>query len=101
MYYISSGQVKLMRHTSEGDTVNLYVGTSREKIAEASLFSESYHCAAMVDQPSEIYTIDRDTALAEIFNSPRNSREILKLFSGKIGDLRGLIEIRNIRSAQT
>ena len=100
MYYISSGRVKLMRHTREGDTVIMRIDTSREMIAEASLFSESYHCTAVVDQPSEIYTIDRDTALVEVFKSSRSSREILKLFSGHIRDLRSLIEIRNIRSAQ-
>ncbi len=101
MYLIASGRVKLQRHTREGDTVILHVGTAGEMIAEASLFSETYHCTAIIDQSAEIHTLERDLALAQILQNPGNSQKILKLFSRQIRDLRGLIETRNIRSAQS
>ena len=100
MYFIAGGRVKLLRHTHEGGTVILQAGTTGEMIAEASLFSETYHCSAIIEQSAKIYTLRRDFVLSRILDNPANSHQVLKLFSHQIRDLRGLIEVRNIRSAQ-
>ena len=100
MHFISSGRVKLVRHPLDGEDVVLHVATAGEMIAEASFFSETYHCSAIVDQASEIRYIDRDTALDKILSNKKTSQDVMRLFAQQIRDLRGLHELRNIRSAQ-
>lgn len=69
-------------------------------IAEASFFSEIYHCSAVADKPSEIKHINRDLALNVILNDMKTSKDVMRLFAQQIRDLRDLHELRNIRSAQ-
>ncbi len=101
MHFIVDGRVKLIRHLADGDDVVLHVATAGEMIAEASFFSEMYHCNAIVDKPSEILHIDRDLALKMILSDSQISLDVMSLFAKQIRDLRGLHELRNIRSAQS
>ena len=101
MFVLVRGRVRLLRHTVEGNAVVLHSGRAGEMIAEASLFSDTYHCSAIVDQHAEFHTLERNAALAQILDSPGNSRRVLKLLSHQVRNLRGLIEVRNIRSAQS
>jgi CRP-like cAMP-binding protein len=101
MHIIVNGRVKLIRHPFDGEDVVLHVATAGEMIAEASLFSEVYHCNAIADLPSEIQCIDRDKALRKILSDAETSRDTMRLFAQQIRDLRGLHELRNIRSAQS
>ena len=101
VYFLVAGRIKLLRHSREGDSIILHVGTAGEMIAEASLFAETYHCTALVDQAAEIHALDRNLALTQILGKADNSEKLLALLSGQIRDLRQLIEIRNIRSAQS
>jgi CRP-like cAMP-binding protein len=101
MHIIVNGRVKLIRHPVDGEDVVLHVATAGEMIAEASFFSEVYHCSAIADLPSEIQCIDRDEALKKILSDAQTSRDVLHLFAQQIRDLRGLHELRNIRSAQS
>jgi len=100
MYFVMSGRVKLVRHPADGEGVVLHVATAGEMIAEASLFSETYHCSAIADQPSELGCIDRKLALERILDNAQTSQSVMRLFAQQIRDLRGLHELRNIRSAQ-
>ena len=100
MHLIQQGRVKLIRHSLAGENIVLHVATAGEMIAEASFFSENYHCSAVADQPSKVLSIDRDSALNTIINSPQTSQTVMHLFAQQIRDLRGLHEIRNIRSAE-
>lgn len=101
MYLVVEGRVKLVRHLAEGKDVVLHAATEGEMIAEASFFSEAYHCNAVVDRPSSILRIDRDLALKMILSDSQTSLEVMKLFAKQIRDLRGLHELRNIRSARS
>lgn len=101
MHIIVNGRVKLIRHPLDGEDVVLHVATAGEMIAEASFFSEVYHCSAIADLPSEIQCIDRDEALKKILSDAQTSRNVMRLFAQQIRDLRGLHELRNIRAAQS
>jgi len=100
MHFVASGRIKLIRHTVDGDTSLLHIATAGEMIAEASLFSDNYHCSAVADRPSQIRRINRDVMLAQLLDNKQTSKAVLALFARQIRDLRGLIETRNIRSAR-
>ena len=100
MYFLQSGGIRLLRHTPEGDKVILHTASAGELIAEASLFSDHYHCSAITDYPSRVYSLPRRQLLHTLSTRAKLSLQVLKTLSQQIRDLRGLLEIRNIRSAE-
>jgi len=101
IYVVRRGRIKLIRSTIDGNPVVLQLAMAGDIIAEASLFSDAYHCAAVVDSPfAELSCFDRHELLATLKTSPTAAMNIMKLFSNRIRKLRTLLEIRNIRSAR-
>ena len=100
IYFINSGKIKLIRNTIEGSAVVLHIGLSNETIAEASMFSDFYHCTAIADSPSTVSYVKKDELLSLLKSKPEETLKLLAIFSGQIRDLRSLSEIKNIRSAK-
>ena len=101
VYVVKRGRIKLIRSTIDGNPVVLQLAMAGEIIAEASLFSDTYHCSAVVDSPSaELSCFDRHGLLAAFRESPATAMDIMELFAYRIRKLRALLEIRNIRSAK-
>jgi len=101
IYVVRRGRIKLIRSTIDGNPVVLQLAMAGDIIAEASLFSDTYHCAAVVDSPSaELSCFDRYGLLAALKESPAAAMDIMELFAHRIRKLRALLEIRNIRSAK-
>ena len=101
VYVVKRGRIKLIRSTIDGNPVVLQLAMTGDIIAEASLFSDAYHCAAVADSPStELSCFDRHELLAALEASPAAAMDIMELFTHRIRKLRALLEIRNIRSAK-
>jgi CRP-like cAMP-binding protein len=99
IYFINSGRIKLVRNTIEGSSVVIHIGSSGETIAEASIFSDCYHCTAIADSISEVSFVKKSALLSLLKSKPEETLKLLAIFSGQIRDLRSLSEIKNIRSA--
>jgi len=101
IYVVRRGRIKLIRNTVDGNPVVLQLATAGEIIAEASLFSDTYHCSAIVDsRTAELSCFDRHTLAKAIKESPAAAIKVAELFAHGIRKLRALLEIRNIRSAK-
>jgi len=101
VYVVQLGRIKLIRNTEDGNPVVLQLAMAGDIIAEASLFSDTYHCSAIVDSPSvELSCFDRHGLLSALKESPAAAIEVMELFAHRIRKLRALLEIRNIRSAR-
>ncbi|MCF6189600.1 MAG: Crp/Fnr family transcriptional regulator [Cocleimonas sp.] len=100
IYFIQVGKVKLIRNTSDGTPVVLHIGQQGESIAEASLFSNQYHCSAIIDSASDVLFVNKDSLIQFLINKPDVMMELLAIFSRQVRDLRAINEIKNIRSAK-
>jgi len=101
IYVVNRGRIKLIRNTEDGSPVVLQLAMAGDMLAEASLFFDTYHCAAMVDSSvAELSIFDRHELLSALQASPTAAMKILELFAHRIRKLRALLEIRNIRSAR-
>jgi CRP-like cAMP-binding protein len=98
-YIVLKGRVKLTRNTIDGNPVVLNVATANETIAEASLFSDNYHCNAIVDCTSTLYVLSKKHLMEFLTKDASLTLQIMELFSLQIRALRKLLEIKNIRSA--
>jgi CRP/FNR family transcriptional regulator len=100
MYFIKTGRLKLQRETVEGFTVIQHVAFSGEIIAEASLFSESYHCSAIADMSTEVSYLRKIDLLNDLEKNSIATKQLLVLYANQIMNLRAINEIKNIRSAK-
>jgi CRP-like cAMP-binding protein len=100
IYLVNKGKLKLIRNTIDGTPVVLHVGLSGETIAEASLFSDQYHCSAQADVASTLQSVNKQKLLEHLHNNPQQMKQLLAVFSRQVRDLRAINEIKNIRSAE-
>ncbi|MEL6964249.1 MAG: cyclic nucleotide-binding domain-containing protein, partial [Pseudomonadota bacterium] len=51
LFRVEDGLIRLVRHAADGREVTLHLAKPGDFFAEASLFSESYHCDAIAEHP--------------------------------------------------
>jgi len=100
MYFIKAGRLKLKRETIEGFSVVQHIAFKGEIIAEASLYSQHYHCSAIADTNTEISYLRKIDLLNYLEENPTVMSQLLILYAHQIKNLRTLNEIKNIRSAK-
>ncbi len=99
IYFIKKGKVKLIRNTIDGFPVTLHIAQKDESIAEASLFSDQYHCTALVDSDCELSYVNKRKLLTYLKENPASMMDLLSELSNQVRKLRSINEIKNIRSA--
>lgn len=100
LYCVEQGVLRLVRNTADGAQPILYEASAGETIAEASLFSEKYQCAAVAVTNSELICCNKQTMLVALKSSPDAMLDLLNAFSGQVRDLRTINEIKNIKRAK-
>jgi len=100
LYTVLDGCVRMVRFTGEGDAIVMHTARSGDSLAEASLFSEVYHCDAQAMAPSTVACYDKKSILAILRDLPEKSLACIALFARQVRSLRALLEVRSIRSAR-
>ena len=55
IFVVDEGSVEVIRHQRDGGSIVLQRASARAIVAEASLYSESYHCDAVVTLPTVVF----------------------------------------------
>ncbi len=100
VYCVKTGKIKLIRNTIEGTPITLHIAQSGETFAEASLFSNRYHCSAIADSKTEVSYFRKTELLDYLEQNPAAMKNLLTTFSHQVRELRAINEIKNIRSAK-
>jgi CRP-like cAMP-binding protein len=100
LYTVLNGCVRLVRYSRQGDAIVMHTARSGDSLAEASLFSDTYHCDAEAVLPSTVACYDKKSILAILHDSPEKSLAAIAHFSRQVRGLRALLEVRSIRSAR-
>jgi len=100
MYSVVQGCVTLQRVGLSGDTLTLHKAVAGGTFAEASIFSDVYHCDAICTQAGEVLKIDKTevTRLMEINTTFRNA--FTKHLAVQVQHYRAHIELLAIHSAK-
>lgn len=77
VFVIQDGLVELTRHQLDGAPVILQRATDGAVLAEASVYSDVYHCAALVALPSTVFQLPKPTFLTCL----REDRHFSELWS--------------------
>lgn len=100
LYEIASGRVRLVRLDRSGREVVLHNARAGDTIAEASLFSPTYHCDAIATTAARVRLYPKAAILAEFARSPEAARPFMARLGHQIMALRTLLERQSIRSAR-
>lgn len=100
LYRVKRGCVTLRRTTISGDTLTLYRALPGDLFAEASIFSEQYHCDAICVVPGEVQLISKKEVLEQLSNNKDFALSFSALLARQVQDYRFLLEILAIKSAE-
>jgi CRP-like cAMP-binding protein len=100
IYLVLSGEVHLQRYTDAGDLIIIHRAFPESYFAEASLFSDSYHCDAIIETEASVVAINKHAILNLMDNDPSFALKVTAYFARQVQDYRRLLELRSIKSAK-
>lgn len=99
-YEVVSGTVRLVRVDPSGREAVLQVASAGNCLAEASLFSPTYHCDAIATTEAVVRRYPKSVLLAELQRDPKISKSFAAMLAHQVMALRTRLERRNIHSAR-
>ena len=100
LYEIVSGRVRLARVDRSGREIVLHSASAGETLAEASLFSPTYHCDATAVTDAVVRLYPRAALLSELERDQKAAKAFMAMLARQVMSLRTRLEQRNIRSAR-
>lgn len=100
IYYLVAGEVRLLRYGSDGSEIVIHRVFSGESFAEASLFSDTYHCDALVSVSCELIRIEKNEVLKLLQNDPKFAVSLTSHLAKQVQSYRRLIELHAIKGAE-
>jgi CRP-like cAMP-binding protein len=92
--------VRLVRVDRSGPETVLHNAIAGETLAEASLFSSTYHCDAIATTAATVRLYPKMAILSKLRGSPDAAQAFMARLARQVMDLRSQLERRNIRSAR-
>lgn len=100
LYEVIKGRVRLVRVDRSGREAVLHSACAGETIAEASLFSATYHCDAIATTDAVVRLYPKAAVLAEFQRDPKAAQAFMAMLARQVMTLRTSLEQRNIHSAR-
>ncbi len=97
-YAVHNGVVRIYRVSSRGKEITLEIAGARSTFAEASLFSDIYHCYAEALKESTLCLIQKDAFLEMIQKDIQFAATWIRILSLEIIHLRQRIEELSLKS---
>jgi CRP/FNR family transcriptional regulator, dissimilatory nitrate respiration regulator len=99
-YEVVSGTIRLVRIDRSGREAILQVAHAGDNLAEASLFSSTYHCDAIATTQAVVRLYPKSVLLAELQRNPEIAKSFAAMLARQVMALRTRLERRNIHSAR-
>ena len=100
IFRVEAGQVDLQRITPAGHIVTLHRATAGTLFAEASLFSDRYHCDAICVRPGAVLRLDKNHILERLATDRTFSLAFNRTLAQQVQGYRQTLELTSIRSAR-
>jgi CRP/FNR family transcriptional regulator, dissimilatory nitrate respiration regulator len=100
LYEVLKGTVRLVRTDRSGREAVLQTASAGDILAEASLFSPTYHCDAIATDTATVRLYPKAVVLAELQRDPKIAQAFAGMLARQVMALRTRLEQRNIHSAR-
>jgi len=98
VYFVVAGCVELVRHTQAGKPAILQTAGSGAMLAEASVFSDRYHCDAIAAETSRILEAPRSGFLKLINSDPAFAAKWMEHLARQVQSARLRAEILTLKT---
>lgn len=99
IFFVISGGICLTRVTASGNAVTIYNAYAGDLFAEASIYSDRYHCNAICSAPSEVIRVSKQAILSRQHQDAGFSDGITKRLAMQVQDYRQLLTLHAVKSA--
>lgn len=99
-FEVVGGTVRLIRVDRSGREAVLQTASAGDTLAEASLFSPTYHCDAVAATDAIVRLYPKAVMLAELQGDPKIARAFAAMLARQVMTLRTRLETRSIHSAR-
>lgn len=99
VFFVVSGSICLTRMTEAGTAVTLHTAVAGGMFAEASLYSDHYHCDAMAIVPSQVVRVSKQAILTRQREDAAFSDGITRLLATQVQEYRQLLTLHAVKSA--
>lgn len=100
LYVVESGEIRLSRTDAEGRETTLFTARAGDTLAEASLFSDVYHCDAVANRATIVRLFPKAAMLAAFAEDPASAQAFMAALARQVMTLRTRLENRNLRTAR-
>ena len=98
LYVVRAGEVHLVRYQPGGSALTLQRAGGASVLAEASLFSEHYHCDGVARGTAEVSAVERSRVLAAFASDPGFAEAWCRHFGREVQAARLRAEILTLRT---
>lgn len=99
LFYLVTGVIDLTRSTEQGHNMIIHKARAGETFAEASLFSDVYHCTATAKVRCEVIQCERTSVLTMLRSNNEFMHRLMQRFATQLQDGRRRIELLSVRAA--
>lgn len=96
LFLVRAGVIALRRNTSHGHTLVLQRAQAGQIVAEASVYSDCYHCDAVANEASQLASLPRSAFLAALDRDPGLARVWSSRLAREVQIARTRAEIRSL-----
>lgn len=100
IFQVVDGCVTLQRTGLGGEDLTLHRAVSGSYFAEASIFSQTYHCDAICSQAGQVVKIAKDALTSAMRSDPVFAESFTRLLAVQVQQYRAHIELLAIPSAK-
>jgi CRP-like cAMP-binding protein len=98
VYFVTAGAVELVRHQVSGTSLVLQRAGPGAILAEASLNSTTYHCAAVAVSISAVWAVSKQDLLKRIEQSPRLALAFIRRLAHELQYARFHAEVLSMKT---
>ncbi len=98
VFIVEDGLVELTRHQLDGGSILLQRATTGTVLAEASVYSQSYHCDAVVGLPSHVAQLPKPVFLEHLRGDEAFSNQWAAHLAGEVQAARYRSEILSLKT---
>lgn len=99
VFFVVSGAICLTRMTEAGAAVTLHNAKVGGMFAEASLYSDQYHCDAIAVAPSEVIRLSKRAIQTRQSEDAAFSEGLTRRLATQVQDYRQLLTLHAVKSA--
>lgn len=99
VFFVVAGGICLTRVTESGTAVAIHNARAGDMFAEASIYSDFYHCDAICSSPSEVVRVSKQAILLRQREDAVFSEGITRRLAVQVQDYRQLLTLHAVKSA--